>query len=59
MADEANKTQDSKSGEDATQKNRWDELMAKLDAITETLRKACEGQEAQPAAAGEGEQRRG
>jgi hypothetical protein len=30
------------SGEE--DKDRWDELMAKLDAITETLRKACESE---------------
>lgn len=58
MSDETTNTPQSQpepDGQGAAQKDRWDELMAKLDAITETLRKACEGQEPQPAAAG-GEQ---
>lgn len=38
--------QDQQPAEGAGEKkDRWDELMAKLDAITETLRKACDGEE--------------
>ena len=48
MSDEQareNEGQDQQPAEGSQEKNdRWDELMAKLDTITETLRKACEGE---------------
>jgi hypothetical protein len=55
MVEEATSAAESKGGEAGgaagDQNDRWDELMAKLDAIAETLRKACESAPQEPAQA--------